>query len=72
MADSFEKEKFGSFVKDVLNNVNEQGGEKVQEELQEYFPKLSEKGFGDDLSFAGIFDINKNIRGNEDGDRYYC
>ena len=61
MADSFAKEKFGSFVKDVLNNVNEQGGEKVQEELQEYFPKLSEKGSGNDLSLFGIFEINKKI-----------
>ncbi len=61
VADSFAKEKFGSFVKDVLNNVNEQDGEKMQEELQEYFPKLSEKGSGNDLSLFGIFEINKKI-----------
>lgn len=61
VADSFAKEKFGDFVKDILNNINEQGGKKVQEELQEYFPKLSEQGSGDDLSLSGIFEINKKI-----------
>ncbi|MBD5427375.1 MAG: protein phosphatase 2C domain-containing protein [Treponema sp.] len=61
VADSFAKEKFGGFVKDILNNVNEQGGEKVQKELQAYFPKLSEQGSGDDLSLAGIFEVNKKI-----------
>lgn len=61
VADSFAKEKFGDFVKDILKNVKEQGGEKVQKELQSYFPKLSEQGSGDDLSLAGIFEINKKI-----------
>lgn len=59
VADSFAKDKFGNFVKDILNNVNVQGIEKVQKELQEYFPKLSEQGSGDDLSLAGIFEMEK-------------
>ncbi|MCM1322218.1 MAG: protein phosphatase 2C domain-containing protein [Bacteroides sp.] len=57
VADSFAKEKFGAFVKDILHNMNEQGREKTQQGLQEYFPKLSEQGSGDDLSLAGIFEI---------------
>ena len=61
VADSFAKEKFGGFVRDILNNVNEQGGETVQKELQAYFPKLSEQGSDDDLSLAGIFEVNKKI-----------
>ena len=64
VADSFAKEKFGGFVKDILNNVNEQGGEKVQNELQAYFPKLSEQGSGDDLSFAGIFEVRRKEEKN--------
>ena len=59
VVDSFAKEKFAGFVKDICNNINKQECEKVQKELQEYFPTLSEQGSGDDLSLAGVFETNK-------------
>lgn len=59
VADSFAKEKFADFVSGIWKNINKNGGENVQKELQDYFPKLSEQGSGDDLSLAGIFEMEK-------------
>lgn len=59
VANSFAKEKFVDFVSGIWKNVNKNGRENVQRELQEYFPRLSEQGSGDDVSLAGIFEIER-------------
>lgn len=58
VADSFEKEKFADFVKKIRRNIIESGVDAVQKELKSFFPKLSEQGSRDDVSFAGLFETD--------------
>ena len=59
VADSFAKDKFGDFVRKIQENLKEHGQEAVQSELEAYFPKLSEQGSGDDVSLAGVFEVEE-------------
>lgn len=59
VADSFMRDKFGNFVRKIQRNIKEHGRETVQKELQEFFPKLSEQGSGDDVSLAGVFEMGE-------------
>ncbi|MDO5772945.1 MAG: protein phosphatase 2C domain-containing protein [Spirochaetales bacterium] len=54
LTDSFNLEKLPNFLISIKNNAI-QNAEKTKAELEEYLPKLSEKGSGDDISIAGIF-----------------
>ena len=59
VADSFAKDKYGDFIRKIKNNLLEHDEKSVNIELQDFLPKLSEQGSGDDVSLAGIFDIPK-------------
>lgn len=65
VADSFARDKFGDFVRKIQRNIKEHGRETVQKELQEFFPKLSEQGSGDDVSLAGVFEMGEEGGKNE-------
>lgn len=54
MADSFDIEKLPDFLLNIKNNAVVDI-EKTKAELDDYLPKLSEQGSGDDISIAGIF-----------------
>ena len=60
--DSFTPDGLRHFVQDIHNNIKTYGAEREQQELEDFFPRLSEQGSGDDVSFAGIFvhDARKN------------
>ena len=53
--DSFTPDGLQHFVQDIHDNINTYGAEREQQELEDFFPRLSEQGSGDDVSFAGIF-----------------
>jgi len=54
LADSFDAKKLPNFLMSIRDNAL-LDLEKTKTELNEYLPKLSEKGSGDDISIAGIF-----------------
>lgn len=54
LTDSFDLNKLPDFLLSIKNNAIK-NAEKTKTELEEYLPKLSEKGSGDDISIAGIF-----------------
>ena len=54
MTDSFDLEKLPSFLLDIKQNAIEDV-DKTKKELEEFLPKLSDQGSGDDISIAGIF-----------------
>ena len=60
--DSFTPDGLQHFVQDIHNNIKTYGVEREQQELEDFFPRLSEQGSGDDVSLAGIFihDARKN------------
>lgn len=53
--DSFTSDDLKHFANDVYDNIQHYGAEREQQELEDFFPRLSEQGSGDDVSFAGIF-----------------
>lgn len=53
--DSFTPDGLKHFANDVYDNIQVYGAEREQQELEDFFPRLSEQGSGDDVSFAGIF-----------------
>lgn len=53
--DSFTPDDLKHFANDVYDNIQHYGAEREQQELEDFFPRLSEQGSGDDVSFAGIF-----------------
>ncbi|MCH5294171.1 MAG: protein phosphatase 2C domain-containing protein [Treponema sp.] len=53
--DSFTADGLQHFVQDIHDNIKTYGAEREQQELEDFFPRLSEQGSGDDVSFAGIF-----------------
>lgn len=59
VADSFAKGKFGDFVRKIRGNIIEHEKNDVQKDLEDFFPKLSEQGAGDDVSFAGVFETEE-------------
>ena len=60
--DSFTLDGLKSFTNDIYQNIKEYGAEREQQELEDFFPRLSEKGSGDDVSLAGVF-IPENKQG---------
>ncbi|MCQ2583417.1 MAG: protein phosphatase 2C domain-containing protein [Treponema sp.] len=54
LADSFDTEKLPNFLLIIQTNVIKDT-ENAKKELEEFLPKLSEQGSGDDISIAGIF-----------------
>ncbi|MBD5439750.1 MAG: protein phosphatase 2C domain-containing protein [Treponema sp.] len=54
MADSFETEKLPEFILNIRRNAIE-NKEVTKKELENFLPKLSEQGSGDDISIAAIF-----------------
>ena len=54
LTDSFDTEKLPDFLLNIKNNAVADVG-KTKTELEEFLPKLSEQGSGDDISIAGIF-----------------
>ena len=60
--DSFTPDGLQHFVQDIHDNIKTYGAEREQQELEDFFPRLSEQGSGDDVSLAGIFvhDARKN------------
>lgn len=53
LADSFDTEKLPNFLLSIQKNMV-QDSENAKKELEEFLPKLSEQGSGDDISIAGI------------------
>lgn len=53
--DSFTPDGLRHFVQDIHDNIKTYGAEREQQELEDFFPRLSEQGSGDDVSFAGVF-----------------
>lgn len=58
VADSFAKDSFGDFIRKIRANIAEYGAEAVQKELEEFFPRLSERGSCDDVSMGGMFEVD--------------
>jgi serine/threonine protein phosphatase PrpC len=54
ITDSFEPDKYIQFNKELYANFT-QFPVKAEEELQEFLPKISERGSRDDVAIAGIF-----------------
>ena len=59
--DSFTADGLQHFVQDIHNNIKTYGAEREKQELEDFFPRLSEQGSGDDVSLAGIFVKEKKI-----------
>ena len=53
--DSYTPDGLKSFTNDIYENIKTYGVEREQQELEDFFPRLSEKGSGDDVSLAGVF-----------------
>ena len=53
--DSFTPDGLRHFVQDIHDNIKTYGAERERQELEDFFPRLSEQGSGDDVSLAGIF-----------------
>ncbi len=53
--DSFTPEGLKNFMNDIYHNVQIYGADRERQELESFFPRLSEQGSGDDVSFAGVF-----------------
>jgi serine/threonine protein phosphatase PrpC len=58
VADSFEPAKYLQFNKELYEKFIKFPDD-AEKELNDFLPGLSEKGSGDDVAIAGIFDINK-------------
>ncbi len=54
--DSFIPDGLKTFTNDIYENIKIYGSEREQKELEDFLPRLSEQGSGDDVSLAGIFD----------------
>ena len=50
---------FNHTKKVIEPNIKTYGAEREQQELEDFFPRLSEKGSGDDVSLAGVFVNNQ-------------
>jgi hypothetical protein len=57
MADSFEPDKYLRFNKELYDKFSHFPAQ-TEAELQDFLPKISERGSRDDVSIAGIFRIN--------------
>ncbi len=55
LSNSFSTDGLKEFITDINSNVKAFGVQKEQKELEKYFPTITRKGVGDDLSLAGIF-----------------
>ena len=55
--DSYTPDGLKSFTNDICENIKTYGAEREQHELEDFFPRLSEQGSGDDVSLAGVFDV---------------
>lgn len=53
--DSFTPEGLRNFTNDIYHNIQEYSADRERKELEDFFPRLSEQGSGDDVSLAGIF-----------------
>ncbi len=53
--DSYTPDGLKSFTNDICENIKTYGVEREQQELEDFFPRLSEKGSGDDVSLVGVF-----------------
>lgn len=58
-------ERLSNFYSSTLKIFNDLGKEKAVQQLSEYLPTLSAKGSRDDMSIAGIIDINAIKNGIE-------
>jgi serine/threonine protein phosphatase PrpC len=63
IADSFEREKYLQFNKELYDKFTHNPPAQAKTELQAFLPELSERGSRDDVAIAGIFRIEGNGNG---------